>query len=388
MTSRASPARRFALLAALVVSAVPPVAAQATREDSAGVVLDAARTLERDGRGEAARELLRLIGRKYAGTDAASQAARMLDRMPRLESLGTGRTGFVLFNTLYGAFLGVAVPAAAGADGSGPYGAGLLIGAPIGFFGSRTFAREFIRSSGQAGIASFATVWGTWQGLGWQQVLGIGDQEVCAEFGCYTDASDTAPWGAMVAGGLAGLGVGYALAATRPIANGTASLINHSGFWGSWFGLALGRAAGLDDDDLLASTLVGGDLLLAAMVPASRAWRPTPSRVRLVTASGLAGALVGFGIDLLGNVDDGGTALGIPAATSALGLIAGIALTAHRPDLDEGEGAGLAAALIEVDDGVRVQVPFPLPTAIRENGPAGRSRLRPAARFTLLHASF
>ena len=379
----------LALLALLGLAV--PAAAQTTRADSAAVVLDAAQALERDGRVSAARELFRFIGRRYAGTPAAEAAASRLRTLPRESVLGTGRTGFVLFNTLYGAFLGVAIPAAFDASSDGAYGAGLLIGAPVGFFSSRAFAAKHIRTSGQAGIASFATVWGTWQGLGWQQVLNIGEhQDICTDFGCSSSGSDTAPWAAMVVGGLAGLGTGYALAASREVANGTSTLISQGSFWASWFGLALGRAMDLRDDDLLASTLLAGNAGLLGSLAASRSWRPSSSHVRLITAAGLAGGLAGFGIDLIANVDGAGTALGVAAATSGLGLLIGAVVTQHRSDLDQPdtEAAAGAGAVLSYRDGFRLGIALPEPAAIRLFTRDGRARVRPAARLTLFSATF
>ena len=52
---------------------------------------------------------------------------------------------------LYGAFLGAAIPAALGADDPEGYGAGLLVGAPLGFFASRAYAKNPAITDGQAG---------------------------------------------------------------------------------------------------------------------------------------------------------------------------------------------------------------------------------------------
>lgn len=374
----------FAALGLLAALAAP--AAAQTRADSAAVLLEAARTLQGEGRGAAARELFRFIERRYPDTPAALEARSRLRALPRQSELGTGRTGFLLFNTLYGAFLGVAVPAAAGADDEAPFGAGLLLGAPLGFFGARAFAARHIRTSGQAGVASFATIWGTWQGLGWQRILDVGDRKVCNEFGCYTESSSTAPWVAMVVGGLAGLGTGWALAATRTVANGTASLVSHSSFWASWFGLAVGRVADLEDDNLLAAVLLAGNAGLLTSLPASQAWQPSPSRIRLITAAGLAGGLAGFGIDLLADVDDDRTALGVAAGASALGLLLGAALTHDRDDLDQVSGD--VTALVSLRDGVGLALPLPVPGVVRLSDRIGRTRLRPAARILVFSATF
>jgi hypothetical protein len=300
---------------------------------------------------------------------------------------GAGRTGFVLFNTLYGGFLGVAIPAAFGANGSEPYGAGLLIGAPLGYFGSRAFSKARFRTAGQAGIASFATLWGTWQGLAIQQLANIGDHRFCDFDVCYTSDSDTAPWAAMVVGGVGGLVTGWVLAARKEIAPGTSTLISHAALWGTWFGTSAGRAAGLDGDDLFWSTLIAGNVGLLAAIPAASAWRPSSSRVRLITAGGIAGGLVGFGIDLLTSADDSTTVLGIPAATSAIGLLVGTLATANRRDLDTGlDPRGPSGALVDGSDGFRIGVPIPQPVTFRVQGPDGRWRRTAGARFVLFQS--
>lgn len=370
------------LIAGLCVAA--PLAAQ-TRSDSAAIVLDAARALQREGRETAARELLRLIRTRYASTPSARTADSLLLTLPSVPvSGGAGRTGYILFQTLYGGFLGAAIPAALGAGGSEPYGVGLLIGAPLGYFGSRAFARSKITMPGQAGIAAFATAWGTWQGLALQQVLNIGEEETCNEFGCFRDESDTAPWAAMAVGGLAGIGIGHAIA-SRPVAAGTSTLVSHSAWWGTWFGLALGQVAHVTDDDNFATMLVGGNAALLLALPAAKAWRPSPAQVRLTTAAGLAGGLVGFGIDLLASTDDESLTFGIPAATSALGLMVGALATRHQRDPDDAPSDGLA--LVTLRDRLRVNTPVPLPAAIPAAGPRG-PRWVPGFRITLLDGVF
>lgn len=368
------------------LSGAPALRAQ-TAADSANIVLEAARTLAREGHRDAARRLFGLIRERWAATSAAQAAESLLATLAPAERRGIGslgRTGYILFHTLYGGFLGAAIPAAFGANGTEPYGAGLLIGAPLGFFGSRAFARAHITMPGQAGVASFATAWGTWQGLAVQQMLDIGDEEICSTDLCFTDESDTAPWAAMVVGGLAGLGTGLALAA-REIRAGTSTLISHSAFWGSWYGVSLGRVFGAEDNTLIGTTLIAGNAALLAAIPAAKAWRPGSARVRLTTAAGIAGGLAGIGIDLIASIDDERSSWAIPAATSALGLLAGALATANRRDADEGEAAG--AALLTVRERARLGVPLPFPAAIPTEEP-GRRRFRPGLRFLLLDAEF
>lgn len=370
------------LLAALLVAGVP-LSAQ-TRADSASIVLDAARALRREGRDAAARDLLRLIRARYAATPAARTADSLLLTLTGIPATGgTGRTGYILFHTLYGGFLGVAIPAALGADGSEPYGVGLLVGAPLGYFGSRAFARSKITMPGQAGLAAFVTAWGTWQGLALQQVLNLGEGETCNEFGCFRDDSDTAPWAAMAVGGLAGIGIGHAIA-SRPVPAGTSTMVSHSAWWGTWFGLALGQVFDVQDDDNFAAMLLGGNAALLLALPAAKAWRPSPAQVRLTSAAGLAGGLVGFGIDLLASTDDESLTFGIPAATSALGLIVGALATRNQRDPDEVPSESLA--LVTVRGGIRLNAPLPLPAVIPADGP-GRRRV-PGFRITLFDGAF
>jgi len=379
------PVRTWVVLVVSLFVLVPSLAAQ-TQADSARVVLDAARILKREGREEAARQLLLFIRTRYGATPAARSADSLLGTFAAapVPTGATGRTGFILFNTLYGGFLGVAIPAAFSADGSEAFGAGLLIGAPAGYFGSRAFARAKITMPGQAGIATFATVWGTWQGLALQRVLNLGEREICNSGFCFREDPDNAPWAAMSIGGIAGLTTGLLLA-SREIPSGTSTLVSHSAFWGSWFGLSLSGALGAEDDALIGASLIGGNALLLAAIPAARSWRPASSRVRLITAAGVAGGLAGFGIDLLFSVDDGGAVLGIPAATSAIGLIAGAVATRHTKDADD--GAAASPAFLTVRNGVHLRLPLPIPALIPTEE-RGARRLRPGFRVILLDADF
>jgi hypothetical protein len=290
----------------------------------------------------------------------------------------------VLFHTLFGGFLGAAIPAALDAEGTEPYGAGLLIGAPLGFFASRAFARSRISSPGQAGIASFAAVWGTWQGLAIQQLLDLGEGQRCGDFGC-EDTGVTAQWTAMVAGGAAGLTAG-ALLAGRPIASGEASVVSHSAFWGTWLGAAGGIVAGAENDGLIAAALLGGNAGLLAAIPAARSWRPPSTRIRLITASGVAGGLAGLGISLLIGSDEPEPFFAVPLATSAAGLVTGVLLTRGHDDPDQ-PGVRPGAALLSYDRGLRLDLPLPIPALVPTATRAG-SGVRPGLRVLLFDARF
>jgi lipopolysaccharide export system permease protein len=126
---------RLLVLTALVLFTVvftQHLEAQTTRADSAAILLEATRRLELEGESDAARELLDLIVRHFPGSPAAIEAETMLSASQTRETETSGRASLIAFSTLYGAWLGVAVPAAMGANEPEPYGAGLLIGAPLG----------------------------------------------------------------------------------------------------------------------------------------------------------------------------------------------------------------------------------------------------------------
>ena len=233
-------------------------------------------------------------------------------------------------------------------------------------------------------------MWGTWQGLALQQILNLGDKKFCdPSFGCVTSNSDTAPWAAMVVGGLAGIGVGWALAGTKDVLPGTATLISNSAFWGTWYGLALGRIADLRDDGLFTSMLIAGNAALLAAIPAAKAWQPTSSRVRLITAAGLAGGLAGLGIDLIANTDDDRVALAIPAATSALGLLVAAATTKQKRDLDAPESdEAQGNALFQWRNGRKLTLAIPEPATFQIVDRAGKLRTMPGARLRLFAARF
>jgi hypothetical protein len=381
--------RSIAFALVVLLGSAPALSAQ-TPADTAAVILEVARALQRDGKIEASREVLRLLRSRYPASPAAQSATELLDQMPGTPLRGAGRNGFVTFNTVYGGFLGLAIAGALGAEGSDEAGVGLLVGAPLGLFASRAFARQNFHTAGQAGIASFATVWGTWLGLGMQQVLDVGEEEFCYSGGyCSTSTSDTAPWAAMVIGGFTGIGAGWAIAGKHEIRPGTSTLISHSAFWGSWFGVSLGRVAGLEDDGLFTSVLAAGNVALLAAIPASKSWHPSSSRVRLITAAGLAGGLAGFGISLIANPEEDGLAFAIPAATSAAGLLIGVAATKNQRDLDSPDTFGAGGnALVQWRDGFRLGSALPEPAVFRVERRDGSLRTVRGVRLRLFDARF
>ena len=267
--------------------------------------------------------------RHFPGTPAAAEAERGLTESRSQDHERSGRASLIAFNTLYGAWLGLAVPAAFGADTPEPYGAGLLIGAPLGFFTTKALVDRYPMSSGQATITGFGARWGTWQGIGWREVLDIGDRTVedCyPDMGCYTwqDESEEAPFTAAIAGGLAGMIMGGILAQKLEPTHGAATMVELSSLWGLWYGVAGAVVANVEEGDAaLTWAMMGGNVGLLASAFAARSWKMGAGRARIISAAGLAGGVAGLGLDLLMNVDDEETAVLIPTLTSTIGLIAG-----------------------------------------------------------------
>lgn len=381
-----------ALLLGVVAVSPAPLTAQQSPADTANVLLKVARDLDDAGQHDLAEELLRYIVRRYPDTPASTEATGLLRGVRQAQELGAGRTGFIIWNTVFATWLGVALPAALDAEEPSAYGAGILVGAPLGFFASKAYARATPLTPGQGGLYWLSTIWLSWQALGWRDVLDIGDEEFCFPDGvggeiCNESSPDTAPWAALVAGGLAGVGTGLILT-RQDIDNGTASLLRHAAFWGTWYGVALGVLAEQEDDALFAWTLLGGDAAIAAAIPVAKAWRPSPGHIRLITAAGLAGGLVGVGLDLLAEVEDDQTAVAIPLIGTTVGLIGGALLTSGRSSRAADAVPDMRTALVNLDRGWHFNLPMPAPAAMPALMPDGRIRSTPSLRVTLFDARF
>jgi len=374
----------LALLAALALPAVLP--AQVSRADSAATLLRAARVLEARGEFRLARELLRVLADRFPETADAIEGRQVARQLAEDESLaGFNRAGFVAYHTVFGAWLGVIIPAALGADGEGPYGAGLLIGGPVGFLGSRALANSRPLTSGQAALIQFGSTWGTWQGLGWQQALDLGEGYECVDDFCWNSGSDTAPWVGALVGGVAGFGAGL-LASRANITQGEAAVISSAAFWAHWYGVMSAAIADASEDDLLTAALVEGNVGLLVGIPAGRSWRPTAARVRTISAGGLAGAVAGLGVALLASVDDERGVAALPLTGSTLGLVAATMLT-REPRVEGAATPGDATALLSNRDGWRLGMPMPSPAVLP--APAGSRRSTvPGVRIPVLHLTW
>lgn len=377
--------RLRSLLLALGLLVTPLVAsAQDTRADSASTLLRAARVLEARGEFRLARELLRVLSERFPETVVAAEGRRISRAMAEDESLtGFNRGGFIAYHTAFGAWLGVVLPAALDADASEAYGAGLLVGAPLGFFGSRALAEKRNLSSGQAALLQFGSTWGTWQAMGWQELLNLGVEQICEDDFCYETSSNTANWVAALAGGVAGFGAGL-LASRMDLTQGQAAVVTQSAIWGTWYGAALGTLVSDDDDLTLGGALLGGNLALLAGIPAARGWRPTAAKVRTITAAGLGGGLAGLGVVLLTSTESSDGVIGIMAAGTTVGLIGGAALVRDR---DGPQPGSAGPALLNYRGTWSLGAPLPTPAAIP--APEGsRRHTVPGVRVPLLHLNW
>src|SRR5688500_3910449 len=191
-----------ALLLALVLLSAPATAQEpVSRADSADVLVGTAERLHAQGSDGLAEALARMAERRYAGTPAVARASALLALLRADERSSSGRIGLVACTTVYGAWLGVAVPLMFDADQPEMYGLGLLTGAPLGFFGGRAFARDRSISAGDAGVIAWSGTWGSWQGGGWMAVLGDEEGSNCFDPGfCETGPEASEVVGAMVIG--------------------------------------------------------------------------------------------------------------------------------------------------------------------------------------------
>lgn len=351
------------IVVAGVLQTEPARAQQVTRSDSAAIYLEAARTLEARGQGAAADALYQLILERFPDTFAAD-AARERIRVPISDrnSTASGAVELKVWSTLYGLWLGVAIPAAFGVDNSEGYGVGLLVGGPAGFLIGQGLARSGSLSDAQARAITFGGTWGTWQGFGWSRVLDFGEGFDCQGDLCTSDGGAEETFASMVVGGLAGITVGSVLA-RKNITRGTASTVSFGALWGTWFGIATGVLAGLDDEDgLLASSLIGGNAGLVTTAILAPRWNLSRNRARLISISGVIGGLAGGGIDLIAQPDDEAALIGIPLAGSIIGLAIGAVTTRSYDALNPGgnDDADADGALLRWDHGgLSMSAPVP-----------------------------
>lgn len=381
-----------ALLVALLALSLPPsgVEAQVTRADSAAVLLRTAREFERDGRWQIAEAIYVHISERYGGTPAATEARARLSAPESERPARTSRVELQVFGTMYGLWLGVAIPVAFGANEPEAYGAGLLIGGPLGLFGSRAALRAHPVTEGQARAVSWGGLFGTWQGFGWAELLDFGVEEVCDPgFGCYETEDDVEEvFASMIVGGLAGIATG-AIFARNPIRSGVSSGAQGGSIWGTIYGAMISELFEPEGDQTLTTALIAGNVGLVAGAALASRYDLSRNRVRIINLGALVGGLGGVGIDLLLQPDDDATAIAIPLVTSLVGLGIAAAKTGDSaPDQGE-QGPDGGTSLLDYRNGeLALNVPTPLPTLLPIDRPDGRTAWRPGLSISWLRARF
>jgi len=285
---------------------------------------------------EVSRPLLQDIAVDYPGSLAAEEAGPTLATVDRLAGAKhglylpgeihdqSGRTHLLLFAGYYGIWVGVAIPLWAESDSPQAYAAGLLIAAPTSLLLANALSKNSDMSEGKAWMISLGGNLGTWQGIGWSA---LGD----------TDGNQVVGIGLL--SGLAGIAGAVALTNRVYFTEGHAAVTNASLFWGAWFGVVAAVVGGAEDDAVLRASLIGTDALVLGSGIAARNVRMSSERMRLINLLGVVGTAVGFGFDLLFEVDGDGAVLGIAGAGSILGLMTGI----HATRIYD-QGKNLAAA--------------------------------------------
>jgi len=354
---------------------------------SAAIILDVARRARDQGRRDLAHYLYQTVSARFHGTAAADSAAMEVAGLRQAASWQSGAATLGAYGALYGAWLGLAVPAAFGADESGPYGAGILAGVPIGFFAGRGLARASRLSAGQSRAIAFASLFGTFQAAGWRDVFNIGDrtQTLCPPPGfagpcsTFTETSERAPFSAAIVGGLAGIGTAAVLARSREMSSGTVAAAQWGSLWGTWFGSAIAVLVDQDTEDAaLTWALTGSTVGLLVTATQARKWSLSAGRPWLVSAAGIGGLVAGLGADLLFEVDDEKAAIALPLAGSVAGLIVGGRATRPRDGTPVEARLPASGALLELGrGGLAVGPPLPAPAVASRLRPNGR----PAAGF-------
>ena len=266
---------------------------------------------------EAIRRFDRII-LEYAETEYARLAA---DRRSEAESLKSqpkpiswvNRAGLVVFGTLFGTWSGIGTAIILDPD-EGMLGCAGCVAGPIGGMqASLRLTRDTRLGDGQASLINFGGAWGIWQATGAAMVADADEKGVIA---------------ASIGGGVLGFALSSAIVRGRYITPGDATMINFGGLWGTWFALCGAMIADLeDDDDILVSSMIGGDVALITMAVLSPRLNMSRARARLINISGIVGTLYGFGTSVLFEIDEGSNIWSAMCIGSVLGLAAGTFFT-------------------------------------------------------------
>ena len=326
-----------AVLITILVCALffQPSAAFAESDEAGQLYENAFRLIVEGDYGEAYDRLNEVID-KYPDTVYARFAE---DRRQRLEQLNlpsirrkkidqSGRVGTVVFSTLYSTWLGFGTARLIDeTDNAKTIAGGLMIGAPTGLLASLIATRNAKLTRGQSALINFGGSWGTWQGWGWATLIDEYDDE------------KSLIRGAMI-GGLSSILATSVLTRRIDPSLGDMGIINYGALWGTWLSMCAGMVTGVEDgDELLAWTLIGGNLGMTAMASLSPKIDITPARANWINLGGIIGTIAASGIVMIIAEDDISeeAAFATLMVGSIAGLITGIYNTRHIPPPEAGE---------------------------------------------------
>lgn len=261
------------------------------------------------------------------------------DRRHRLEQLNlpsirrrkidqSGRIGTVVFSTLYSTWLGIGTARLADeTDNAKSVATGMMIGAPAGLLTSLVATRNAKLTRGQSALINFSGAWGTWQGLGWAILI---DED---------DGEKPLISSAMI-GGLSGILATSILTRKIDPSLGDMAIINYGALWGTWFSLCAGQVAGVEGgDELLAWTLIGGNIGTIAVASLSSEIDITPARAHWINLGGIIGTTVASGVVMIMAESDisENAAFATLMVGGIAGLIVGVSSTRHvsPPEVSE-----------------------------------------------------
>ena len=326
-----------AVLIAILVCALffQSSAAAAELSDAGQLYETAFRLIVEGDYGEAYDRLNEVID-KYPDTVYARFAENRKQRLEQLDLPSirrkridqSGRIGTVVFSTLYSTWLGIGTARLMDeTDNAKSIAAGMMIGAPTGLLTSLVVTRNAKLTRGQSALINLSGSWGTWQGLGWAILISEDDGE------------KPLISSAMI-GGLSGILATSLLTRKIDPSLGDMAIINYGALWGTWLSLCTGQVAGVEDgDELLAWTLIGGNIGAITMASLSSKIDITPARAHWINLGGVIGTTVASGIVMIIAEDDISpeAAFGLLMVGGIAGLITGVYNTRQIPPPEVGE---------------------------------------------------
>lgn len=226
---------------------------------------------------------------------------------------GISRASLVSFGTLFTTWTGLGSWLMTDSHTAEVAGVIIIASSLVGLAGSMILTDDMMLSDGQASLITFSGAWGIWQATGAAIVA---------------DADERVAVGSSIAGGLIGLAASASIVRNRYITTGDATMINFGGIWGTWFAICTAMLADMEGgNDILASSMIGGDVGFFALALLSPKMKMSAARARLINISGIMGTLYGLGTNVLFEIDSKRNFWSVLGIGSVLGLVAGSYLT-------------------------------------------------------------